>query len=187
MKAHHERLRSTVRSVETGLHGTPWVEVVTLAVGGLTEVGWSASGGHLLVVSSSGRGLLDASTGTWTARDRDTSFEDWFDASHVTALGIGPFGGERINVAGLAGGGLASQTRDGWSIEVLHPDWPFADVVLCPPGCSVLYEVSQPGKHLPGCRRIKRNLELRAAGFAPTGTSLAVADGSGVTLFRRLH
>lgn len=167
------------------MEGFGWSEGPVVAVGGLTEVGWCADGRHLLVLSSSGRGVLDTANGAWVARDRRTDFASWFDATRLRAHSIGAHSGEPVSVSGLAGGGLAAQSQDGWSIEVVHPDWPYADVILGRPGCAVLYEVAQAGKHVPGCRQIARVLELRAAGFSPTGETVVVADGGEVRIFRR--
>lgn len=160
-------------------------EHAPVAGGGVTEVGWSASGEHVLVISASGRGVLDATTGAWVGRDRGTDFGDWFDPFRLIAAGTGPCEGEQITMAGLAGGGLAALAHDGWSLEIVYPDWPMADIILCAPGLSILHEPGRPGRHLSSCRRIARTLELRAAGFSPTGDSIVVAAGDGVTIFRR--
>ncbi len=91
----------------------PWVEMVTRAIGGLTEVGF-AGPGVLLVVSHQGRGLFDCATGERLARDGSDA-PDWFDPSGPSSMGIGPYEGVWVPVAGLAGGSLRRDTDDGWS------------------------------------------------------------------------
>lgn len=51
----------------------------------------------------------------------------------LTAAGIGPIAGRKVRLAGLAGGGLAAGTRDGWSLEVETFDWPRRSVILKTP------------------------------------------------------
>jgi hypothetical protein len=83
-------------------------------VGGLTSVGLSADGVHLLVVSWQGRGVLDLRSGERVARDAALDFEP--DGTIV--VGIGPLVGEQVRVAGLWGGELPRATPDGWRVEM---------------------------------------------------------------------
>ncbi|MDR6742526.1 hypothetical protein J2X56_004557 [Herbaspirillum sp. 1173] len=86
-----------------------WQKTGAFAVGGLTEVGFSQRSELLLVVSSAGRGVIDCTRGEKIARDYEIN-GDWYSASSLTCEGIGPLKDERIQLAGLVGGGLPFPT-----------------------------------------------------------------------------
>lgn len=120
-----------LRAKSVGDPPSPW-RVVRRYIAGVTAVGFAPRTDLLLVLSHSGRGVLDPVTGDVLARSDDTDFED--DPYPVSAPGIGPLEGQRIAVAGLWGGGLPAFTPDGWWVSVVAPDWPDEGVVLVPPG-----------------------------------------------------
>ena len=144
-----------------------WEKVRYVAVGGLTEVGFSLVAGLLLVVSHQGRGIVDVATGAVVARDRDEQ-GDWFDAARPAAVGIGPAAGEWIEVCGLAGGHLPDRTEDGWRLSVR------AD------GVAAEHEA---GRQEPFV--VAETEGVRAAGFSDDGSTMIVAASLGVTFCRR--
>ena len=176
----HDELRSRLRRVPLGQPPAPWRQVVSHAVGGLTEVGFASRSDLLLVVSSQGRGLFDGRSEELAARDPAPPDDGWYDEVRLTALGIGPIGDQLVRLAGLHGGGLSACTDDGWAITRIAPDWPLESIVLDPPGSSVLYE-----GHDRGCTRIAEGFEMRAYGFSETGLSLVVASSDHVELWCR--
>src|SRR5262245_35136746 len=116
---------------------TPWQLRAAHAIGGLTDVGFGRASDLLLVVSSQGRGVFDCITGMRVARDSgmpEADEADWQDAFELEAQGIGPLAGQTVRTSGLAGGGLAFMTRDGWAAERLTLDWPNESLLLVPPG-----------------------------------------------------
>jgi hypothetical protein len=156
-------------------------------VGGLQGVGFGVhpiTGVDLLmVVSMGGFGLLDAETGTRTARDREPDPEGSTPAGRDLACpGIGVLTGTRVPVAGLFGGGLHATTDDGWTVDVVAPQWPERRVILSADGGS---NDGPPGTTWWHLFNDERHGELRAAGFSPSGRTLAIATASDVTLFRR--
>jgi hypothetical protein len=152
---------------------------VTIAVGGLTAVGFHRDSELLLVVSAQGRGVIDAASGQRVARDAADYYED---GQHLEAEGIGPLLGNNIRIAGLAGGGLPQGTSDGWSVELTTMDWPSTDVLLFPPGSS-LYGPVHTGPDT--FTKLASESGLRAAGFSSSGRTLLIATSSDVTLFGR--
>ena len=136
----HDELRSRLRRVPLGPPPAPWRQVVSHAVGGLTEVGFASRSDLLLVVSSQGRGLFDGRSGELAARDPTPPGDGWYDEVRLTASGIGPVDDQLIRLAGLHGGGLSACTDDGWGITRIDPDWPLESIVLDPTGSSVLYQ-----------------------------------------------
>ena len=110
----------------------PWRQLPVRVVGGLTDVGFLDSSDTLIVVSHDGRGVFDCTTGERLARDPSNVFE--FDTANLLVRGIGPLDGHLIRTAGLHGGGLASQTADGWQMECLTLAWPYDYLFLSPPG-----------------------------------------------------
>ena len=66
----------------------PWGVVAEIAVGGLHSIGFVPKTDVLLVISQSGRGLFDGTTGARLARDRDASWE-WYADSGEEARAFG--------------------------------------------------------------------------------------------------
>lgn len=109
----------------------PWRRVKLPRVGGLFAAGLDTEGNYLLLVSSSGRGVVDCRSGEKVARDPDTRQEEWLDGSRLMAKGLGPLEGEEIHVAGsFIGGGLSTRTTDGWTLQRAAPDWP-KEIIWC--------------------------------------------------------
>jgi hypothetical protein len=109
----------------------PWRSVALPHLGGLDAIGLDPEGDHLLVLSSSGRGVLHCRDGRKVARDEDVDESTWLDRPCLLANGIGPLEGRRIRVAGsFIGGGLATTTHDGWRLLAAAPRWPRV-VVWC--------------------------------------------------------
>lgn len=166
----------------------PWRPVVFVPVGGLLGIGFAShpDSGHdlVMVVSHDGHGLFDAVTGEKIARDRDPDPEDSTpDAvADLSCPGLGPITGGRVHIAGLFGGGLHTTTADGWTLEVVTPAWPNDRVLLSRDG-----GLPHAGPHGERWWHIFHSYysELRAAGFSPSGHTIAVATSSDVSLWTR--
>jgi hypothetical protein len=81
----------------------------------------------------------------------------------------------------LFGGGLHATTDDGWTVDMVAPEWPHRRVILSAdggpndgPAGSTWWHVFNDEQHG----------ELRAAGFSPSGRTLVMATASDVKLFR---
>jgi hypothetical protein len=159
----------------------PWSPV---PVGGLLGVGFGvdpSSGNDLLmVVSTQGHGVFDASTGVKVARDREPEVEEP-TGPDLSCTGIGPLAGTRVRIAGLFGGGLHTGTDDGWGIDVVSPDWPHHRVLLSTGRGPWQGSAGEQWWHVFHADYS----ELRAAGFSPSGRTLAVATSSDVMLWAR--
>ncbi|RBM16486.1 hypothetical protein [Streptomyces sp. PT12] len=168
----------------------PWRPVFhprpTVPIGGLLGIGFAPdpAAGHdlVMVVSQGGHGVFDTTTGKLRARDRDPD-PDVSDpvGPLLTCPGLGPLAGAQIRIAGLHGGGLHATTDDGWSLDVVSPDWPHHRVLLSTdgglchgPAGGVWWHIHHTS-HAP----------LRTAGFSPTGHTLAVATATDLTLLTR--
>jgi len=141
-------------------------KVAYVAVGDLTEVGFSLAAGLLLVVGHQGRGVVEVETGAVIARDGDEQ-GDWFAPARPAALGLGPVAGHWIEVCGLAGGHLRQRRDDGWRLSVQAG------------GAAAVHEA---GRREPFV--VAETEELRAAGFSNDGHTMIVAAASGVTVCR---
>lgn len=87
-----------------------------------------------------------------------------------------------MQIAGLFGGGLHTTTADGWTLEVVAPEWPHERVLLSTDG-----GLPHNTRHGQGWWHLfhAAHAELRAVGFSPTGRTLAVATSSDLTLWTR--
>ncbi len=139
-----------------------WQPVVTLPVGGLTDVGFV---GHLLLVAShQGRGVVDCHSGAIVAREAD---EDYYALNGGLISGIGPLDGYAVVLAGLYSNRvLPLSTRDGWSARVDHE----GATLNGPDGQTV---------------RVPDHEALRAVGFSPDGRFFVLATSPSLTLLRR--
>jgi hypothetical protein len=96
-----------------------WRRIVTVPVGGLTAVGFSATERYLLVLSHDGRGVLESATGQRVARNRESPRHDspWLKESARLIEGVPPVESEWIEAAGLWGGSLLARNTAGWSVR----------------------------------------------------------------------
>lgn len=172
------RLISLLANIPPASCPEGWRKAGSLAVGGLYGIGFSRSSDLLLVLSASGRGVIDPSIGAVVARD-DEANGSWFNGQLLLCSGIGPIADEAIQLAGLHGGGLPTQTAYGESLEVVSPNWPVHDLVFCAKHGSALTERFQST-----CVRIASD-HLRAYGFSWSGETFVYATGSDVHLYAR--
>ncbi|MFJ9951758.1 hypothetical protein [Kitasatospora sp. NPDC091207] len=181
--AYQQRLRDRFLAAAVTAPPPPWRPVGPglIPVGGLLGIGFAtdpATGSDLvLVVSHSGHGLFDATTGEKLARVYDPGEEP--DGPDLACPGIGPVADVRVPVAGLYGGGLHTGTDDGWHVEVVVPEWPNERVLLCTGRGP--YE----GEHGETWWHVHHSSwsTFRTAGFSPSGRTLAVATSSDLTLW----
>ncbi|MBO0654621.1 hypothetical protein J1792_18095 [Streptomyces triculaminicus] len=189
ISAHQQRLHDRVLEAPVVPAPSAWrlVGDWRVPVGGLLGIGFAVDphSGHDLVmtVSTSGHGLFDAVTGEKIARDRDPDDDSCTPDTtpDLTCPGLGPVAGSRIHIAGLFGGGLHSGTGDGWTVTVASPEWPSHRVLLV--RASGLHR----GAHEEDWWHVlhANYSEFRAAGFSPSGHTLAVATSSDLTLWSR--
>lgn len=171
-KVTSDRLRELYRSMHATPAPPPWRQV-PIHIGGIVAVGYGSgtSGTEwLLVLTHSGLGVVDCATGVTVARERESepSLEEPYP---VVVSGIGPIAGERIPVAGLWGGGLRSNSPDGWGLYRASPNWPTDCAVLCPPDSP---DLDDPSK----VTMLAKDLDppIRALGFSDSGRSFVVAS-----------
>lgn len=165
----------------------PWTPVLgdRTPIGGLLGIGFGIhpGTGHdlVMVVSTAGHGLFDAATGERIARDRDpdpkTSAPD--GSADLTCPGLGSLEGTHVQIAGLFGGGLHSTSGNGWSLDVVAPEWPNERVLLSADGGILRGEPGGSWWHIFH----STHSTLRTAGFSPSGHTLAVATSSDLTLW----
>lgn len=180
-EAHRTRLIDMLAQIETKDTPDGWEKVVERAVGGLLDIGFSRQSDHLLVVSSSGRGVIDCRTGEKVARDYE-DFGDWRNVTNLTCEGVGPLAGETILTTGLHGGGMPHGNTLGDHIEVMAPNWPLHDLFFCQNYGSPL---SRRPEHRAKCVRLVSDY-LRAYGFSWCGKYLVSATSSDLILWKKL-
>ncbi|SFC77564.1 hypothetical protein [Collimonas sp. OK412] len=156
-----------------------WRKSGTFAVGGLTGIGFSKQSEMLLVISSAGRGIIDCTLGEKVARDYESGGV-WYSPLELLCDGIGPIVGEKIQIAGLYGGGLPIMNGDGESLEIAAPEWPKSDLIFCAPHTSSIID-----GHQTGCVLIASDY-FQVFGFSWSGNSFAFATSSDVTVFTKI-
>lgn len=136
-----------------------------------------------MVVSTDGHGLFDAFTGEKIARDRDPDPGTSTPDRHpdLVCPGLGPITGVPVRIAGLFGGGLRGGSSDGWTVDLVSPEWPHDRVVLSTGQGIHKGQAGEPWRPVLDTDYS----ELRAAGFSPSGQTLAVATSSDLTLWTR--
>jgi hypothetical protein len=179
--SHHRKLREKLESIPMSKPPHPWKVVFNSTIGGLLAVGFAESSDDLLVVSSQGRGLFDCLSGNRIARDDADSYEN-ADSTEMTVPGIGKHEKCAIPVAGIHGGGLATGSKDGWSIEVVQLPWPIHVVFLTSGFKHFLDASAQVTKIFTD-----EPCEYRAAGFSPTGKSFVIATSGELTIYSRVE
>jgi hypothetical protein len=178
--SHTTELNDRLRRIKIEPVFPPWQRTIH-AVGGLTEIGYVPASDLLLAVTYSGRGLFDCTSGQRVVRDHTPPEEgEWYDDTGLLARGIGPADRQLIRLAGLHGGGLPRCARDGWSLELVAPDWPLQSIIIQPPGRCVLIE-----RFAAGCAKIEEDHEIRAFGFSDTGRSFVVAVPHSLMIYSR--
>jgi hypothetical protein len=179
-KANRERLITLLSKLPMSVAPKGWELSGRFAVGGLREVGFSKNAELLLVISSSGRGIIDCAQGKMISRD-DEPDGGWYKPLELLCEGIGPLQAEVIQIAGLNGGGLPMSNRFAESLEVVSPEWPKSKLIFCAPFKSAVIE-----GHQDGCVYIASDF-FRAYGFSWSGDSFVYATSSDVTTFRRTN
>ncbi|MFC9795676.1 hypothetical protein ACFVJI_23920 [Streptomyces sp. NPDC127584] len=187
---YQRRLREQCLSVPVIAPPFPWHPVPNgiIPIGGLLGIGFALAPDDgrdlVMVVSADGHGLFDTVTGEKIARDRDPDPDGSTPdaAPDLSCPGLGPIASTRVRIAGLFGGGLHTTTEDGWTLEVVSPEWPHHRVLLSTDG-----GIPHNGPHGHGWWHIfdADYSELRTAGFSPSGRTLAVATSSDLTLWTR--
>lgn len=173
-----KRLINLLGYVKADKNPEGWTHVSSVAVGGLLSVGFSRVEPHLLlVVSSSGRSLVDCDTGNKIERDYEEyeGLDDW----SLTCKGIGRLRDETITICGPNGGGLPQSNSAGESLEVVSPNWPEYDLVLCRE-----YKCSLIDGHQSYCNIIYTE-HLRGFGFSWCGNYIVAACGSDFDIWQR--
>lgn len=173
-RAQLEALRAYITALPAAAVPRPFHRVGRFAVGGLLSAGFADGTEYVLVVSSSGRGVFDATSLARVGRDRGPVS----DADVVP--GIPPIAG--VGVRQMSGYGtvaLPRTTPDGWALGVMSPDHDAAIWISSPRD-----DVEAPT--VSGSVRIDQRFEeVRAAGFSTSGQSLVIAEQHTLHLFHR--
>ncbi|MBD2794298.1 hypothetical protein [Xenorhabdus szentirmaii] len=155
-----------------------WNFIATIAVGGLTEIGFSRITNHLLIISSSGRSVIDCTTGERLARDYEDD-GDWYNAHELTCQGIGPISNETVTIAGLCGGGLPLANQYGETLERTAQNWPIEELYFCQLNSSPF-----TARFQAGCYHISSGY-ITCCGFSWNGEFIVMATSSDVTIWNR--
>ena len=165
----HQAFREMYQRMQVAEPPLPWRRVLN-HVGGVTAVGFGPGTELLLVLTHSGVGVIDCTTGAVVVQEAES--EQMLDDPYpVSAPGIGPLAGQNVCLGGLWGGGLKTIAPDGWVVHRVAPNWPTECAVLCPPDAP---ELDDSG----ASTMVVKDLDppIRALGFSDSGRSLVVAS-----------
>lgn len=158
-----------------------WKRISRMAVGGLHSIGFSRQKTHLLLVlSSTGRSIIDCNTGDKLDRDYDDDYAG-LNQLELTCDGFGLLANELITISGIGGGGLPMTNKAGETLETTAPDWPEQDLIFCTPNRHPLVDGYQDG-----CCIIYSD-HIRACGFSWCGNYLVAACGSDINIWQRIE
>lgn len=158
-----------------------WRRVAVVAVGGLRLIGFDHGSELLLVISASGKGVVDCRTGMTVARDPGDE-----DEGYLEAHGIGPLAGKTLPVFGVHGGKLPLSTDDGWSLVFDTGKWPATHIALVETLVEHGPDYDEPFPRAPYiAHKIASEECLRACGFSYTGMSLVIATPADITIYSR--
>ena len=174
-----KRLVELLGHIELNKNPDGWRHLTSIAVGGLLTIGFSKNGPYILVVSSAGRGLIDCDTGEKIARDEEPY--KGLDDYHLFCRGIGPIENELVQLCGFNGGGLPQSNTAGETIELVAPNWPEYDLILCQNNKNALV----PGDQ--GECNIIYTEHVRAFGFSWCGNYIAGACSSDLDIWKRIE
>lgn len=173
-----KRLRKIQEGIKSQNCPDRW-EYKKISVGGLTEVGFSEQNDDLLlIISGNGRGLFDCSRLELVDRDDSTDFD--IDYFNLACQGIGIVKNEKIEIAGLRGGGLPVTNSQGDSLEIMTLDWPKTNIIFQLQWSSIYME-----KNSEKCFNIYSTETLRAYGFSKNRKYLVISTSSELLIFKR--
>ncbi|MFB4329343.1 MULTISPECIES: hypothetical protein [Paenibacillus] len=156
----------------------PWTAEVIIPASGCIACGWDADE-NLVLISSSGYSLTQAITGTVIHRDRDSDLtEDHMSGDHLS-FRI-PLSGQDISIFGFESGDGIHATNDGWMLEVIHPWWPRASVILDQvfvPNYEYLKQAT-----MIDLNRLDGKIKC---GFSPSGKHFVILGSGGALLYSR--
>ncbi len=167
-----------LNQIKTSRNPDGWKHLNSYSVGGLLSVGFSKTSNYLLVVSSQGRGIIDCETGDKVNRDEEPY--EGLTENNLYCKAIAPIENEFITLSMHSGGGLPQSNSAGESLELVAPDWPEYDLILCSNHKSCLIPNDQPY-----CTKIYRE-HIQAFGFSWCGNYIVAACGSGLDIWQRV-
>ena len=155
-----------------------WAKQQSIAISSFLGFGFSKLKTNLaLIVSSSGRSVIDCGTSEKVSRDYNEY--EGLDEYGLYCLGIGPLEGESVLLSGESGGGLPLSSKNQEYLHLLSPYWPQHDLIYSSGQSDPLIENRQKG-----CVMIKRDF-IKAFGFSWCGNYLAIATNSDFEIWRK--
>ena len=178
LEENRRRLITLLSNIPASDSPDGWEYVGGIAISGFIGFGFSKLKTNVaLVVTTSGRSLVDCSSGEKIARDYEEAVG--IDHSGIFCRGIEELSEEDILISGQNGGGLPLQTCIGESLSTHSPNWPQYDLYFCGALSSSLYE-----KFQKGCVKIRTDF-IEAVGFSWCGDYFAVANNSDFDVWKR--
>ena len=144
----------------------------TLAVGGLTYIGFSEKQPeYLACISSQGQSLIDCLTG------EKQYVEELVDDDNLTAY-LNGIESEEVHIAGEEGGGLRHFSKEGNLLEQIAPIWPSKQIIFMPNYCSWWRSPKD-------CLIVFDDYEIKTYGFNKSGNIFVIATSSDLTIFKK--
>ena len=180
-----DTIHDALVSSPTMQSASPWRLVTETAVGGAVAAGFDRATDELLVVTSTGQGIFDTTTGQRTYRNRENS---GYDHENLEATRLDKKAEQPIPMAGDDGGGLRRSTSDGWTVDVMQMKWPTSYGILQSPGASIYFLDPKWKKYEKDATfQVVKKLEGLpvAFGFSWSGQTLVWLDRSDLVIWAR--
>lgn len=174
------RCINALKALEDADSPKDWEKVGGLAIRGLIGFGFSKSKPHIaLVVTNSGRSLVDCNTSEKISRDY-AEYEG-LDDSFIYCKGINEIEHETILLSSVYGGGIPTTTNKGDSLFLEAPYWPQKTLIFCEDSAHPLI-----GDGKNKCVKIKNTGDVELFGFSWCGNYFAYADFCDFHIWRRI-
>ena len=169
-KSNRKRIFKILEQIPEGIPNG-W-EKRTLAVGGLTYIGFSEKQPeYLACISSQGQSLIDCLTG------EKQYVEELVDDDNLTAY-LNGIESEEVHIAGEEGGGLRHFSKEGNLLEQITPIWPSKQIIFMPNYCSWWRSPKD-------CLIVFDDYEIKTYGFNKSGNIFVIATSSDLTIFKK--
>ncbi|MCL2579762.1 MAG: hypothetical protein FWE32_06980 [Oscillospiraceae bacterium] len=175
---HKEKIAYILEKIPSAENPKGWVKKGSFSVGDFEYFGFTELSDILLIISSSGRALIDLAKNEKIARDYSNDFP--FDEILLTSKGFDVLNNKTVKLAGKYGGSLLPVGNKTHEMLIrVSPLYPCEDLIFQPPNENCFADGRFKNIRSNNCVRVYRGF-LYCYGFSFSGKYFVIADESGV-------